>query len=145
MKTAELVKKHPDRSAKNNSAAEYGLAALYKLSEPLQGYDEGQESDYLYVSTSRICGTWETYAFLAKPDGDIISWTELPCSSKVERYRGTPLLVKCHQRLSSADRRRGEAYEALADVVDRLMTKRRASKRRESQHKGDVGQGGEGT
>lgn len=60
-----------------------GQKAVYKLSKPIDGYD-GKSSDHVYLSTACVLGDWETYAFLCDAKGEVISWSELPCSMKGE-------------------------------------------------------------
>lgn len=78
--TAKLEKKHPDRPA--TGYATFGPAALYRLSEPYTYDVERPPCDYVFVSTARVMGEWETYAFPADASGDCLSWAELPCSMK---------------------------------------------------------------
>jgi hypothetical protein len=60
-----------------------GLAALYRLSEPLKGYDWGDEPgppQYEYVVVSAAVATFsgaETYIFGSNERGEVVSWTEL--------------------------------------------------------------------
>lgn len=62
-----------------------GYAALYELSEPLKPYaiDE-TDAEYNYVAVSAVlawCGL-ETYIFGADENGNVLSWLELPGSSR---------------------------------------------------------------
>lgn len=74
MMTATKVKDMEGRS--NTKHVDFGAAAIYRLSEPYEGHE------YLYVSTSRIMGRSETYAFACTEDGDVSDWTELECSMR---------------------------------------------------------------
>lgn len=80
MSTATLVKRHPQRVS--NGSVTFGDAALYRLSEPYRYDDEKPPCEYMFVSTSCVLGTWETYAFAADEAGDCLSWAELPGSEK---------------------------------------------------------------
>lgn len=57
-------------------------ARLYRLSEPMTGYDWSKDSDlrseYVVVSGSTMFGEDrpETYIFLANESGEITNWTE---------------------------------------------------------------------
>lgn len=80
MSIATLVKKHPAREP--HYAVTFGDAALYRLSEPLTYDDEKPPCGHVFVSTSCVLGTWETYAFAASESGDVLSWAELSGSEK---------------------------------------------------------------
>lgn len=58
-----------------------GMAALYKLSEPLASYDE-PENSYEYVVVSAVHNRWatETYIFGSSESGRVSDWLELPGS-----------------------------------------------------------------
>ena len=62
MKTAEKIKNLKDFN---------GQAALYKLSEPLEG------NTYVIVSAVTAYSGLETYIFPASDDGKVIDWREL--------------------------------------------------------------------
>lgn len=87
--TATLVKQHSKRES--NSSVTFGAAALYRLSKPYQYDDEKPPCEYMFVSTSCVLGTWETYAFPAVESGDCLSWGELPGSEKETRSHATVL------------------------------------------------------
>lgn len=75
MKTAKLIREN----VLNNSS---GFASLYRLSEPLSGYDwddEGAPSyEYVVVSAANVMFSGpETYIFGSKADGQVVSWSEL--------------------------------------------------------------------
>lgn len=80
MKTATLVKEHPRR--RGNLAVSHGPAALYKLSEPLKCMWLDEPFEHVFVSTSTVLGTPETYAFAADETGNCLSWSELDGSTK---------------------------------------------------------------
>ena len=82
MKTATLVKEHPSRQ--RNIVVTPGPAALYRLSEPLTCMWLDKPFEYVFVSTSTVMGTPETYAFAADEAGDCLSWSELDGSQKGE-------------------------------------------------------------
>lgn len=79
MKTATVVE--TVKTVPGDFYVQGGAKAIYKLSEPLTGYDE-KTSDHVYVSTASVMGQPETYAFLCDEKGEVLSWTELPCSMK---------------------------------------------------------------
>lgn len=64
MKTATKVKKLDGFA---------GIAALYKLSEPLENFE------YVIVSASTVLGV-ETYIFGSNEDGEVLDWEDLPGS-----------------------------------------------------------------
>jgi hypothetical protein len=51
-----------------------GMAALYKLSKPLKGYD------YVAVSAAWFYAQVETYIFPSNENGEVVDWGELPGS-----------------------------------------------------------------
>ena len=51
-----------------------GMAALYKLSEPLDGFE------YVVVSAATVFGRDETYTFGSNENGEVQDWLELPGS-----------------------------------------------------------------
>lgn len=53
-----------------------GPASLYRL-DPPKG-----DVEHVFVSTARVVGAWETYAFRADANGDVLSWSELYGSMK---------------------------------------------------------------
>ncbi len=54
-----------------------GIAAVYQMFPPLEGYE------YVWVSAVDAFDTGdETYIFGCTPDGDVLSWGELPGSFK---------------------------------------------------------------
>ena len=53
-----------------------GMAALYKLSKPLEGYD------YVVVSATRVYVQVETYIFPSNENGEVVDWGELPGSMR---------------------------------------------------------------
>ena len=59
-----------------------GMAALYKLSEPLASYDE-PENSYEDVVVSAVDNAYatETYIFGSSETGRVSDWLELPGSS----------------------------------------------------------------
>lgn len=59
-----------------------GIAALYKLSEPLSSYDEQSSYEYVVVSSSAALGV-ETYIFGSNEAGEVLDWTELPGSLRM--------------------------------------------------------------
>lgn len=70
-----------------------GHAALYHLSEPLEGYD-GESHEWVIVSSAHIpfgFGGCETYIFPANSDGIVLDWSELPGSTKDVYHHATAL------------------------------------------------------
>lgn len=60
-----------------------GMAALYKLSEPLASYDESENS-YEYVVVSAVDNAYatETYLFGSNENGEVLNWLELEGSTR---------------------------------------------------------------
>ena len=78
MKTAQLIKQITHLRSDAH-------ASLYQLSEPLEGYDYGEDNTpaYTYVIVSAAVVAFsgpETYIFPASHDGEILNWGELPGS-----------------------------------------------------------------
>lgn len=62
-----------------------GKAALYRLSKPLTGWgDDSLSFEYVVASAVRVphVGDTETYLFGADAEGNVVSWMELPGSTK---------------------------------------------------------------
>ena len=53
-----------------------GMAALYKLSEPLKNFE------YVVASAASVFGVDETYLFGSDENGEIVDWLELPGSTR---------------------------------------------------------------
>lgn len=62
-----------------------GMAALYKLSKPLEGYD------YVVVSATRVYVQVETYIFPSNENGEVVDWGELPGSMREVYNHATAL------------------------------------------------------
>ena len=100
VKTATLVKTHPQR--RNEEHIQFGLAALYRLSDPLQYDADKPPCSFLFVSTSAPLGRWETYAFPADETGDCLSWAELCDSEKEVRDHGRVIRNLGHELVEAA-------------------------------------------
>lgn len=61
---------------KSSVYVRFGKAAVYRL-EPAMG-----EIEHVFLSTSTVMGTPETYAFASDEKGQVSDWCELPCSMK---------------------------------------------------------------
>lgn len=69
-----------------------GDASLYKLDKFVS--HEGYKSDHVVMSRVKIDNFYETYMFLATPDGAIINWIEMPGSMRhIDPDKSTPLTV----------------------------------------------------
>jgi hypothetical protein len=53
-----------------------GIAALYKLSKPLEDYD------YVVVSAAWVYAQVETYIFPSNENGEVVDWGELSGSQR---------------------------------------------------------------
>lgn len=71
-----------------------GEAKLWKLSEEI-AYDDGEKTEHVITSaTDAMFSGPETYIFLATPEGEVISYSELPGS-----FRGG---LNHHEAISGA-------------------------------------------
>lgn len=64
-----------------------GMAALYKLSEPMISevdcsHEDEYEYEYVIVSAVDALFIEETYIFGASENGDIVDWLDLPGSTR---------------------------------------------------------------
>lgn len=83
MKTATLHETCEIKPTGSRSVSP-GPKAVYALSEPLVYDNTGAECSYIYVSTARIMGKPETYAFPCDEAGEVLSWGELSGAMKGE-------------------------------------------------------------
>lgn len=70
-----------DRGDRSNAFVSLGRAAIYKLSEPF-AFREDRSCTHVFVSSTTVMGTPETYAFPSDEDGKVLDWLELDGSQK---------------------------------------------------------------
>jgi hypothetical protein len=90
MQTTEEQRRAPKTFAlvKDDLPNFRGHAALYRCDPPMSddyGYDDEHKPttyEYVIASTANVLGAVETYLFGSDKDGKVISWGELPGSTK---------------------------------------------------------------